>query len=215
MSTAIDDRQFEELVAEHELTDEETEQLREMLGEGAVLEGAIAGVLANREPDETPTPVAAEQGEEPSDKQWKLLANENTRHERKVREIMGGFVDGFETCEPCQGAGIVPPGEPDPEPKTNELFRECETCIGFGQVLTGSKAPGHVFRPCPNCAGRGYEEQLAPDGRPIATVGTGAAPPATLPAAPVSELEQAQAREGGGAPVFGTPAWMGDPNLGA
>jgi hypothetical protein len=214
MSTQIDDRQLEELAAEHELTEEETATIRELLEEGAVMEGAIAGVLANREAAETPQPVAADQGEEPSDAQWKQLGNETARHEKRVREIMGGFVDGFETCEPCQGVGLVPPGEPDPEPKTNELFRTCETCIGFGQVLTGSKAPGHVFRACPNCAGRGYEEQLAPDGRPIAGGGTGAAPPATLPAAPVSELEQAQALESGGAPTFGTPAWMGDPTLG-
>lgn len=215
MSTVTNDEELGQAMTAAELTLEERELVAQTLEDSDLAaDEAIAAVLALR--DAEPAPAVAEQlGDEPSEAQWKTLGKENERHERRVREIMGGFVDGFETCEPCQGAGLVPPGPPEPEPQTHEYFRTCETCSGFGQVLTGSRAVGHTARNCPNCGGRGYEEKLDAEGRPLATSGAGGAPPTVSAPPPASTLEPAPALEGGAGERFGTPAWMGDPNLGA
>jgi hypothetical protein len=214
MSAVTDAAELEAAAAEHELAPEEAERLAELAKEGAPLAEALEQVLADREPEQPPPAVGPPEAEEPTEKQWAAVARENERHERKVHEIMGAFVDGFEACGTCSGAGIVPPGPPPPTPKPHENFRVCETCEGFGLVLTGSIAPGHETRACPSCAGRGYEELLEADGRPVSISGPDAPPSIVTPPPPSHELPPGAQLEEAGGRRFGTPAWMGDPNIG-
>jgi hypothetical protein len=209
MSTAVDLAKIEAAIAEHELDDAETEQLRELAHEHASLEAALAQVLETRE--EATAPPAAPQSEEepagePSDKQLRALDRENARHEAKVREIMGGFVAGWQPCSKCDGLALEEPG---PEPQTSELYRECPKCKGFAKVLTGSRDPLFAFAPCPGCGGRGFQERMSSAGTPIAQ-GEQPAPLSPAPsAAPASPLEPAAAVNGAGEGEWGTPAWMG------
>lgn len=214
MSTITATAELEAAIAEAELTDEEAERAKAIAAEGLAPDEAVAAVVAEREPAEpptpTPTPPEPESGE-PTDKQLASLDREQERHEKRVREIMGGFVAGFEPCDKCSGVGLTSPG---PTAQTNENFKACDTCEGFGLVLTGSLRPGQESRDCPTCLGRGYLERLTEQGASVAPQpGTVAAPLAVVPSPP---LEPAPAENGATQPAerFGVPTWMGDPSLG-
>lgn len=200
-------------IAENELDEDEAAELREHVAEGGDLGNFIAEVIAAREPAPAPTPAAIAEPEEPTEKQWRELGKENERHVGKVREIMGGFVAGFGECEACQGAGIVPPGEPEPEVRTHELFKACETCNGYGQVRTGALNPQHAHRECPACKGRGYLEAIGADGRPLADGGTVALAPQPQPAPIEGVIPPAPNGQPAGV-TYGTPSWLGDPSIG-
>jgi hypothetical protein len=81
----------------------------------------------------------------------------------------------WETCPCCGVAGFVLPFNPDDpdeqmrrltvfdyfdanEPAYKEATdrTECPACEGWGQVLSGSKAPQHRVVPCSRCNGTGY-----------------------------------------------------------
>jgi hypothetical protein len=214
MSTLTDTVELEAALAEHELADELTEAdveaIKEAVAGGAELEDAIATVYANRLPEADPSPATEELGE-PTTQQLGKLEREQARHEARVREIMGGHVAGFEPCDHCGGVGLVPPG---PRPQTHEWFKACETCNGFGEVLTGSQREGQQSRDCPTCKGRGYLEALTDDGTPLASSSTG---PQPIPTPTLEPVALEPATNGAAAPRparFGTPAWMGDPSIG-
>lgn len=215
MSVATDLAELEATIAENELDEAAAERLRELLQEGAELPLALEQVLAERDGALPPPelPAAAEEPDgAPSDKQLRELDKENDRHRDKVRTIMGVHVAEWEPCSKCDGIGLEPPG---PKPQTHEWFMACPTCQGFGEVYTGSSREGKESRDCPACGGRGYLEALGQGGTPLAEGGTpiGQEPPA--PQAP--QLEPAAPASSDPPPglVFGRPAWMGDPNIGA
>lgn len=201
------------LAAEADLSEVETAAAEAAMADGASPAEAVAAVLEERAAPptaETETEPAEPESGEPSRKQIQSLEREQERHERRVREIMGGFVAGFEPCGECGGVGIVPPG---PKPQAHPLFKECETCAGFGQVLTGSHREGHTARDCPACLGRGYLEALDEHGAPLAPA-PGAAPLGGNGAHSIAVSVDAT----GPSPAapeqrFGVPSWMGDPSL--
>lgn len=215
MSTTVERPELETAIADAELTDEEASRVRELVQEGGIAASAIAFVLGERdepEPEEPAAPPAEAATGEPSKQQLKQLDAELVRHEKRVHEVMGPFVSGFAACEACNGVGLVPPGPPPPQPQSHEWFKACETCQGFGEVLTGSIRDGYTSRDCPTCRGRGYLEALNESGGSLApqesAVASGAPPPP-----PVEQPAEAPAN--GGVASFGTPTWMGNPNLGA
>ena len=214
MSTATDIAELEAAAVEAELSDEETEAVKETVAEGASLEEAVAFVLSQREgTDEEPPPPAppAEELGEPTAKQIKALETQAERHLEKVRTIMGGHVAGFDVCPECGAVGLVPPG---PRPQSHEDYKACPTCAGFGQIKTGSLRGGHEAADCPTCKGAGY---LIRRVDPNATAANGA----TAPVVPfVAQPESHELAPPPAAPT--TPAaetweaatWMGDPTLG-
>lgn len=214
MSTASQIAAREAAFAEAELTEAESTRIAELVEEGAAPEDALLQVVAEREEehdaDDGPPPPIPESGE-PTREQLQKLDAENLRHIKAVRRVMGAFVDGFEECDHCNTLALVPPG---PRPQTHEFFIRCETCQGFGQVLTGSTRPGNEERDCPTCGGRGYVEALGPAGQPLAevplaqqeaTAGLVAAAGADQPSTPPRPAP---------APTYGNPSWMGDPAVG-
>lgn len=215
MSTLTDTAELEAAIAEAELTDEEGELVKRLVVEEQLApDEAIAAAIATRdEQPQPPAPPAGEpEGEEPSSKQLRELVKENERHVAAVSKIMGGFVDGFEPCEKCDTLGLQPPG---PKPRTHSFFKACETCAGFGQVLTGSLEAQYQAVACPDCGGRGYLEAMV-DNTPAVEVvkqlreQRAAAPRPLEPVALAPVVEPA-----GGEVTFGRPSWMGDPGLGA
>ncbi|PYO45030.1 MAG: hypothetical protein DMD33_00885, partial [Gemmatimonadetes bacterium] len=168
MSTVVAIAEVEAAIAEAELTDEEAELVKASIAEDVPLAEAVKLVLEERdgEGDQAPpTPVQVADLGEPSKEQLRALDREQTRHEKRIHEIMGPFVACFVACEECSGVGLTQPG---PKPRTHELFKTCETCAGFGLVLTGSTRPGMESRDCPACLGRGYLEGLDAQGNALA-----------------------------------------------
>lgn len=214
MSEAVAENELEQAIAAAELNDEEADLVRGLVGEGMDTTEAIAATLAesrDAEPPEAATTTAAEQPGEPSEKTLKALERELSKHEAAVQRIMGVHVAGFESCRECGGMGITPPG---PKPQAHEWFKACDTCDGFGLVLTGSLRDGFNSRDCPACKGRGYLEALDGSGQPLADGGALVPAPAPV-AAPIAAGDPPAAPPApAGEPRFGTPAWMGDVSLG-
>jgi hypothetical protein len=112
------------------------------------------------------------------------LETANANYGKRVRQILGkGNVPP--PCEACYGTGFdFTGGEPEPELRPHDHYRQCPACAGLGAVLTGSQVDGQEAIACPGCDGRGYVQRL---GEP--------------------------ADNGGGEPEYGLPAWAGDPAL--
>lgn len=214
MSAVSELAQREALIAEAELTDEETERLHELMQAGGPLQETVELIVAEREPEPEPEPApqpTEPPSGEPTDKQFRALARESDRHAAKVREIMGPFAEGMVECERCSGMGLAPAG---PEPQTHAFFKQCDTCAGFGLVLTGSARQGHESRDCPECRGRGYLEALSESGAPLAEAGPQASAPGPSLAPTIIVPPAEPERNGHAEPRFGVPSWMGDPGIG-
>lgn len=214
MSTATDIAELEAACAEAELTDLETEVVKGGVDEGVPLAEAIALVKEARDNALEESAAGVNLGGEVTDEQLEQLDKAKGSHLRKVRTILGPLTDSLEECPTCDGMGLAPPGDPAPEPKAHPYFKACETCNALGQVLTGSKVGGNVFRNCPECGGRGYLEALDASGNALAE-----SPGAELTLVPAiaptpAELEAGATAPTDAAPRFGRPAWMGDPNIG-
>lgn len=182
-------------------------------------EPAQEPVQPTPDPDVSPPPPpGATQGRarrepdgEPSRRELQAFAREQERHEQVIRELMGADVAAFVPCSHCQGIGLTPP---EPEPRTHEHFKACETCAGYGAVLTGSRRQGNELRDCPACGGRGYLEALNSQGQPLAG-GQGMPVPNAGGAVVLPVPEVAPPANGAASEVtFGVPTWMGDPNVG-
>lgn len=215
MSTLTDTAELEAAIAEAELTDTEAELVKRLVADEELApDEAIAAAIATREAEPTPPPAAngETEGEEPSAKQLRELAKENERHVASVHRIMGGFVEGFEPCEKCDTLGLEPPG---PKPRAHSFFKACDTCNGYGQVLTGSLEAQYSAVNCPDCAGRGYLEAMVDNTPAVEVVKQLRAQRAAAPQ-PLEPVQPPVPPTGGGADVtYGRPTWMGDPGLGA
>lgn len=214
MSSETQQEELEASIAAAELTDEEADEVRGLVADGGIPTSAIEHVLEQREPEVLEVPPASAQEQEngePDPKRLRALERAIGDHLDRVREVMGPFVAGFDPCGVCGGVGLMPP---EPEVRENPNFRACPTCNGYGVVKTGARNEAHFTRACPDCAGRGYQERLDPSGAPI--VAAPGAAPATAPAPTPAPLEPSGDGNGAepDAPRFGTPSWMGDPNLG-
>lgn len=137
------------------------------------------------EPDEQEEPAAPPAPPAPPDSE--AIGRELERHLGAMGRLLGAEAAGYNVCAKCMGWGISDEPEPPFDPDT----APCPRCESHGRTRTGSSDPQHAYRLCVRCGGRGYLE------RP---------PEATTPVAAYA----AQEAETNG---FGTPAWMGDPNL--
>lgn len=158
-----------------------------------------------QEPEQEPTqePEPAEPGEaEPEPEQpeqpqasapfdVEAFEKEARRHERAIAKVLGPeFVEAV--CPTCQGVGYAPQGaDAAPQLQTHQDYRACETCAGFGDVLTGSHKQGHELASCPSCAGTGYLMRRPEPEQPA----NGNAAPGHAPA------------------DYGPQPWLGDPTI--
>lgn len=203
-------REVDRVIAEHDLSDEHAERVRELVLEDVPVLDAIkqAGDEGKKPaPKAKPTDDAADGLSEPTPSMLKALQKASENYEKAVRGIMGSFVAGFVNCEDCGGLGLV---EPAPRPKPHPFFRECPTCVGYGKVLTGAREELTGSRDCPDCAGRGYLEAMLDNTPAVELVERmreqiRATQVQTL-AVPIPPIEGGSTAE----LTFSRPAWMGD-----
>lgn len=123
---------------------------------------------------EAPPEVEAESAalaDEPSsqaqiEKATKALAKEDERHAKRVAEIMGEDFALVHECPTCAdfAAGFTLTSPDDAPPfKHGERFATCDTCNGYGVVLTGARTDHGQTQTCVVCAGQGFvTKQEAP-----------------------------------------------------
>lgn len=215
MSTIKERADVEAAIAEADLDDATTERVQELLAEGSPIEDAIRLAIEERDQpsvDSHGEHDPAEGLEEPTGHMLAALDQAKFDHVKHVHEIMGGFVEGFETCDKCVGLGLVPPAPPV---RGHEFFKACATCNGYGQLMTGSLSEQHAAIECVDCGGRGFLERMVDftpaselvkqlrEQRAATTIPDVTAPPPAL-------VADTAAGDG-----FGRPSWMGDPAIGA
>jgi hypothetical protein len=172
-----------------ELADEEAAKAEaEQPDEDAIEQEETTGSEPEPQPEPDPSPVPAP---EPASEeaQMKAMGREYDRHAKALERIIGEDFAMLAPCDHCGGLGFAPPVTLRP----HKNFRACETCNGFGDVLTGSRKEGNATQPCPVCAGRGYLERLEQPAAPLA------------PQQPNGPQPQ---------PEYGVPSWMGNPQVG-
>lgn len=108
------------------------------------------------EPTQPGEPHPGEGLEEPSDAMIAELRAACDEHADHVRAIMGPFVEGFVTCESCNGIGIAYPAPATPKLEHAPGTTECTVCKGHGELETGSRRQGYTVIGCTNCNGHGY-----------------------------------------------------------
>lgn len=119
----------------------------------------------------------------------RALESEDRRHLKVLVKHLGEDM-AEHACEACAGFGYVPVWLREVEAlQPHDDFRACDTCKGWGQVLTGSKRAGNEARDCPDCGGSGFKAKV-----------TGVAP--------ASDGAQLVGVDSDG---YGRPSWMGDP----
>ena len=93
---------------------------------------------------------------DPAEVQARKIDNAQRRYRRDLEGIVGDLSDAAE-CQLCGGLGFVDAhGSPRVHPDTER----CDKCGGFGQLVTGSRAPGHEQIGCDKCGGTGHVRKL-------------------------------------------------------
>jgi hypothetical protein len=134
------------------------------------------------EPDEPgaqaePDPEAQVQSQRELEKRSQRLDGENTRHAKRVGEIMADAAADLIPCPVCMDgiAGWIYPPEvqtlsPDAIARVRSVIGlpdyttylpanfggECPECGGLGNVITGSHVPGYETATCERCKGQGW-----------------------------------------------------------
>lgn len=116
------------------------------------------------EPGTEPEPEGPEEAGEPApepgspEAQVRKIDNAKRKYHRDLEGIVGDLSNAAE-CALCGGLGFTDPDgsfrvHPDKEP--------CKKCGALGQLVTGSRAPGHETLACPDCSGSGYTSRMPP-----------------------------------------------------
>ena len=113
----------------------------------------------NEEPAAEPEPHPGEGLEEPSDAMIAELRAACDEHHDHVHAIMGPFVDGFVTCETCNGIGLAYPTPAVRKLKPRQGAVECSVCGGEGELELPTKREQFKIEQCTNCNGRGWVGQ--------------------------------------------------------
>lgn len=143
---------------EHEKLAQHVETLRaaaETSGTGEAASGPVA----------EPEPVSDEPPKDPK--------SEEQEHTHSLRDAAD---NGKQIVCPLCGNDIPFPEAPPLDPNV----QRCPDCQGWGNVLTGSRVDGHVWRDCPTCNGNGYVDKR---GTSIPVIGSKAAPVPEAPGA--------------------------------
>lgn len=127
------------------------------------------------EPEQAPDAAVTDVTPERIAKIQKQIQGEDSRHEKRLREILGDLWEGREPCPLCLQEGFVIQAPPDsfdpmqrimvlaamgddgaPHLKEHPGLQRCEYCDGWGELTTGSKREGCKTEICPKCSAQGY-----------------------------------------------------------
>lgn len=157
--------------------EEETTEVEAIEGDDADIEEA------QEEEEQTPAEAAAAEGShELADKLKAATKGYHTRianllgreMEDNICPTCDGF--GFATAEQVQASTT---GLPEDFVHPDE-YVQCRSCNGYGEILSGSKNPGHAVVTCTKCSGLGYTIQAAHTNTTSATVYDFAPQPQTM-----------------------------------
>jgi DnaJ-class molecular chaperone len=105
------------------------------------------------EEEQTSAQAATDDG---SDALIKKAEKAQTNYAKQIRRIFGDNAPQYD-CPACNGLGLVwNLDEPTPELVHPDNLVTCDSCNGYGSVITGSKAPGRETTVCIVCSGNGY-----------------------------------------------------------
>lgn len=119
---------------------------------------------APEDPTQEPEPEAPEEAGEPEpevgsvEAQQRKIDNAQRKYRRDLEGIVGDLGDAVE-CQLCGGLGFT---DPDSSLRVHPEKEACKKCGALGQLVTGSRAPGHETLPCPDCSGSGYTSKMPP-----------------------------------------------------
>jgi hypothetical protein len=142
--------------------------------------------------ESTASPAAPD--ESPPDEPPTEDEDEDVEHTHSLRDAAE---NGKEIVCPLCGSEIPFPEVPPLDPKV----KRCDDCNGWGNVLTGSRVDGHVWRDCPTCNGSGFVDK---QGAAVPVLGNQAAHAPEAPGA-VWNAE----RENWSPPPGQQPPWAG------
>jgi rubrerythrin len=109
--------------------------------------------------EQTPAVAATAEG---SDDLRKKFDKANSDHRKRLERLLGAPLEGQE-CPTCDTYGYVLGPKDESVPlKAADDAEACDACDAFGEVLTGSKNPPQMVKPCSRCGGRGWREKLPP-----------------------------------------------------
>lgn len=131
------------------------------------------------EPEPEPPPVQAALSEKEINKRVDALESEKRRHAKRIGEILQEEALDLIECEACEAAipGFHYPAamyqDGSPERALYEMlaggadvqmqhparYVTCDTCNGFGQVLTGARNDLNRLIICDDCKGAGYHDR--------------------------------------------------------
>jgi len=135
---------------------------------------------AEPEPEQAPEPTPEPEplSEKEINKRIESLERERERHTKRVSEILQEESLDLVPCEACEPAipgfhypaAMYPAGEPqralyellsggsDAQMQHPSRYVVCDTCNGFGQVLTGARNDMNRTITCPDCKAAGYHD---------------------------------------------------------
>lgn len=142
-------------------------------------EEAAEAADAEQETEPEPETETAAFTERDLAKMQEKIDNEDTRHKKRLAEVLGDQFEHYKECPLCQVAGFVlpyPPGaveplqraailaamgdDPLPELKQAPEAKPCPVCDAQGETLTGSKNSLHRTKLCQPCDGKGWMDGL-------------------------------------------------------
>lgn len=151
------------------------------------------------EPDEPDEQRSSPQSEWATPAGLKRLERENTRHENRLAELIGGDWAQFEACDNCGGVGFHPQGEGQtPDLVDAAGVEQCTACNGHGRQRYPTQVEGQRFQVCITCAGAGWVREQTP--APVEAAAPAAPVPNGGPVAPAGYILVPVA------PEYGAPA---------
>jgi len=154
------------------------------------------------EPEPTAPPTEPEPlSEKEINKRIKALEGEKERHTKRVSEILQEEAIDLVPCEACEiaipgfhyPATMYPAGSPEralyellgggkeTQMQHPSRYVICDTCNGFGQVLTGARNELNRTIVCPECKAAGYHDREA-DPPNVVTLAPAGYPGENIPA---------------------------------
>jgi hypothetical protein len=179
---------------------------------------------AEEEPPVEPEPAVERLTPEQAEAIVKSLEREAQRHAREVEKRAGPMFADLTPCPLCVTAGFAfkfvgQPIDPAQAEAVHALLGEtapteyaqdpdterCDTCNGWGEVLSGAQADRSKVIQCNRCGGKGYRQKIQQYAPPIPLV-TPPFPGAEIPHTPLPQ----GSKDGWGRPA-GHPHWGVDP----
>jgi hypothetical protein len=183
------------------------------------------------EPEPEPEPKAAAMTEQQSEREFAKLEKKASTYLEGALDIARKLEIPVQPCPLCTFPGLAIPRQAnevtsdiegavlaligkgvEPEYKPSQAYARCDTCDGWGDVLTGAQKDVSRTAMCVTCGGKGYVNQVQPTPIP-APLPAPAFPGSGTPYTPLPVGTSDAWNRPAGHPHWGLdPAMVGSPN---